>query len=344
MSLDENDKKRALEEREKTEGAQFDTEETNDESSEPKSLGKAETHDQKENRRKLEDHKDRVKQETGADLSSDIHVSIGYTEIPSSSLPSLGRFYPNKASIQIRAAKGQELEHWTTMNEDNPIDVDKHFKDIIASCVKFKIGSRPVPARNLLEADKLFVLLKIQEKTFDEDENKVVLSVECSKCGTKNKKKLEASSLEIAEDEDNKIETYYDSENKRYSVKTKSFGEVHLYPPTIGTMEFVYDYVTEKMQSKQYYSKGLMQLLPYLVEDYSDLTEKDIIMADTDFKGWDKKKISLIYRLVEMIKVGIKPNLKFNCTNCGSKEETPVRFPDGPKSLFLISDIEDELL
>lgn len=333
----EDDKRKALEQREKEEGASFDSKESN-------SLGKAETHEQKEKKERLESFENRVQNEHGASTNDGLHVSIGYSEIPLENLPSKGRFYPDNTSIQIRAASGQELEHWSTMIENDQIDVDKHFKDLIYSCMKFKIKTRTIKHGNLLEADKLYILLAIQEKTFDEKENRVIINTKCSKKGHTNKVTLSADKLEGNAESEELIEKYYDAENKRYTVQTKSFGELHFYPPTLGTMDFVYDYVGTKNREGQYYNKALMQLLPYLVEDYTDLTEKDIISADTQIKSWDKKKLSLVYRLIEMIKVGVKPTLSYTCSECGSKEETPVRFPDGPKSLFIISNIEDELL
>ena len=329
---EEEKAKRALEEREKAEGATFD------ESSEKTSLGKVETKEQKEIKQRDLDLKERV------DISADLNVKIGYTVIPTEDLPSRGRFYPENISIQYRSASGREIEHWSTMNEEDPIEIDSHFRDIIKSCVNIKSGARPLQFGELLEADKLFILLKIQEKTFDEGENKINLDIECGECGTKNKKVLSSSILDASSQSSDKLEEYYDTENRRYTVLTKSFGEIHLYPPTIGTMKFVFDYVREKTSKKQYFNKALMQVLPYLVDDYKDLTEKDIKNAEIDFTSWDKKKISLIYRLVEMIKVGIKPSIQYKCSNCGSLEETPVGFPEGPKALFLISDIEDELI
>lgn len=340
----EEQKRKALEERESQEGATFDSDESVKQ--EKNSLGKAETHEQKEKRERVENYDNKLKEEFGSSAKDGLHVSIGYSEIPLDKLPSKGKFYPNKTSIQIRAAAGQELEHWSTMIEDNQIDVDKHFKDLIYSCMKFKIGTRTIKHGNLLEADKLYILLAIQEKTFDEQENRVVIKTKCSKCGTDNKVSLTSEKLEGNAESEELIEKYYDPENKRYSVQTKNFGELHFYPPSLGTMDFIYDYVGTKNRESQYYNKALLQLLPYLIEDFTDISEKDIISADTQIKSWDKKKLSVVYRLIEMIKVGVKPTLSYTCSKngCGSKEETPVRFPDGPKSLFLISDIEDELL
>lgn len=342
MTPEEEKAKRALEQREKEEGTQFDEPSGTDEPK--KSLGKVQTAEQKQQEARKKDFEERVKSDLKADVSQDLTVAVGYIALNLEDLPSQGRFYPKNTSIQIKPATGRELEHWTTMNEANPIDVDTHFKDMIKSCMKIKVGSRPLPFGQLLEADKLYILLSIQDKTFDQGENQINLKMKCTLCGTDNKKKLEVGILEASSDSDEVLERYYDESLRRYVIKTKSYGEIDLFPPTIGTMDFIYKYVQEKTESGQYYNKALMGLLPYLIEDYSDMKEELVLQAEMDFTRWDKKKISLIYDMVTKIKIGVKPSVHYNCTNCGSAEEAPVNFPDGPKSLFLIQDFEDELL
>lgn len=328
--------KRALEQREAEEGHTFD--ESN------KSLGKVITPEQKDMNARVEHLEARIKSETSTTISNDLTISIGYTPLDLSKMPSQGKFYPNGTSIQIRSAKAMEIEHWSTMNESDPIDVEMHFNDILKSCMKFKISHRELPFGNLLEADKLFVLLKIQELTFVEDKNPITLSVNCTKCNAVNKKKLDAEALEVSTEQDDQLEKYYNREKSRYTLKTKSFGEIDLFVPTVGIMEYTYNYVRNKTRLGQYYNKSLMQLLPFIVEDYSDLTDADIEAADLNFKTWDTRKFSLVYNFANKIKVGIKPTVKFKCKSCESLEETRVNFPSGPKALFIISDFDDELL
>ena len=45
-----------------------------------------------------------------------------------------------------------------------------------------------------------------------------------------------------------------------------------------------------------------------------------------------------------MIKVGVKPEFTHRCTNCDAEVTVPVTFQGGLKSLFVISDIDDELI
>jgi len=51
-------------------------------------------------------------------------VALGWHEIPLSSLPSEGRFYPADTVIKIRSAKVAEIRHFSTIDESNLLDVD----------------------------------------------------------------------------------------------------------------------------------------------------------------------------------------------------------------------------
>ena len=44
------------------------------------------------------------------------------------------------------------------------------------------------------------------------------------------------------------------------------------------------------------------------------------------------------------MKIGIKPEMKFPCQGCGAEVTVPLTFPGGIKALFVISDIDSELL
>jgi hypothetical protein len=58
--------------------------------------------------------------------------------------------------------------------------------------------------------------------------------------------------------------------------------------------------------------------------------------------GWSNKKYSLIYKLAEQMKVGIKPDMEVQIGD--NVEVVPIGFRDGIKSLFIVQDIAGELL
>jgi len=60
--------------------------------------------------------------------------------------------------------------------------------------------------------------------------------------------------------------------------------------------------------------------------------------------SWDTTKYNTMYTLTDMCKVGVKEDLHEICEKCQSEVTTPISFPGGIKSLFVVSDIAGELL
>ena len=59
---------------------------------------------------------------------------------------------------------------------------------------------------------------------------------------------------------------------------------------------------------------------------------------------WTDTKFQTYNSLTEMARVGVKEIMRTDCVKCGTEVTTPISFPGGIKSLFVISDISGELL
>ena len=140
------------------------------------------------------------------------------------------------------------------------------------------------------------------------------------------------------------IEKYYDTADKCYSVTTKNYGTIKLAPPTIGVMRAITDYIRDREDKNQSWDKSTLAILPYLQREWRGWQEKDIFALITSFQGWDATKYTIVYRLAEDLKIGVKPELVFPCKSCGEEVTVPLTFPGGIKALFVIPDISSELL
>lgn len=271
---------------------------------------------------------------------------IGYVPMDIQNLPSKGRFYPINITISIRSALTKEIEHWSTMIENNPLDVDRHINDIINSCCIVKSGTRQMSYADLLEGDKIFILIAIKDRTFLESENVLNLTIPCRKCGHENKRELKNNIIDVNSECDEDLEKYYSEEHRCYIIKTKSYGEIAIHPPRAGVMEFILNYSIEREQKKKPWSKSLVTLLPFLTIDSKSLSDKKMIEWEAEMMTWGKdgKKYALLYRMCEKIKIGINPDIHIKCDNCSAEVTTPFDFPNGIKSLFLVSDFSDELI
>ena len=272
----------------------------------------------------------------------------GYIKVDLSQLPSAGRFYRDDFEIHIRAARVGEIRDFSMMDENNIKDVDDQLNSIIVGCTKIMYGNQRGSYRDILEEDRIYLILSIRELTFKKGEAKLMMPVTKKKCPTGSCKSQE--SMELRTDNvqfnevDDMVEKYYDSVNRCYTIPTKSYGELTLAPPTIGVMRAITDWVRKREEENKSWDKSALGVLPYIQREWRGFNDKEIFSATTAYQGWETGKYTLIFRLIEKMKIGVKPEFGYHCKSCGAEITVPLSFPGGLKSLFVISDISSELL
>lgn len=271
-----------------------------------------------------------------------INEKIGYIPLLVSNLPSQGRFYRNDISVSIRAAKVAEIRDFSTMDENNLFDVDEKLNNILASCCRIDFSGRRGSYKDLLEEDRLFIILSIRELTFKNGENKLIMKSTCKQCSHENDYELKTTTLQYYDSLE--LEKYYDTEMKAYIFSTKTEGSVVMCPPTIGVMRTITDFIKNKEEKKEKWDKSFLQVLPYLHREWRGFGDREIFQANVEFNGWSQKKFSIVYRLAEKMRIGVKQELNMLCANCDAEVVVPVTFPGGVKGLFVVSDIFEELL
>ena len=273
-----------------------------------------------------------------------------YHNIPLDCLPSLGRFYPDNTRISIRAARVDEIREFSAIDENDIKDVTDKLTYMVSQCVKVYYGNIPGSYRDLLSADKIVLILKIREITFLDGMSSIKLPVPANACetiGCKPQDNIIFNSTKLQFTTPSpEIEKYYDSVNKCYNVKTKSFGVITLYPPTIGSTSIISNWIVDQAKKEKKIDASLTEFLQYLVGNWRKLNEKSIFNTLGELSTWSTEKFALVYRLIEKINIGIEFELKDRCETCGGEITIPITFPDGYKSLFVptVSDFGDELL
>lgn len=277
-----------------------------------------------------------------------IQELAGHIKLNLSLLPSGGKFYREDFEIHIRAARVSEIRDFSTVDEENLKDVDDKLNSILVSCTKIMYGSQRGSYKDILEEDRIYIILAIRELTFKNGEAKIMMPVGKKKCATASCKSQESVELRTENLQFNQIEDlvekYYDDINKCYVIPTKSHGELVLAPPTIGVMRAITDYVRKKEEENKPWDKSSISILPYIQREWRGFNDREIFSAMTSFQGWDTTKYSIVYRLVEQMKIGIKPEFVYPCQSCGAEVTVPLSFPGGIKSLFIVQDISSELL
>ena len=266
---------------------------------------------------------------------------LGWHVLDLNLLPSMGKFYPEDTVIKIRSAKAAEIRHFSTMDENDYIDMEEKLNSIIESCSQFTAGSKRMSYKDVLEEDRIILLLSIRDLTFPEPENKLILKGKTER--TKQQVDIELSVKNLVPSViDDEIEKYYDVKERTYVIKTRSAGEVRMHPPTIGVMQEITNYLKDRQQKDQAFDKAFIQVLPYMQSDWKSLSLNKIFQLEMEYKGWDEKKFMIVYRLAERMKIGVQTELE--TTFEGEVAKAPLDFPGGIKSLFIISDLAGELL
>ena len=266
---------------------------------------------------------------------------LGWHILDLTTLPSMGKFYPADTVIKIRSAKAAEIRHFSTMDENNYIDMEDKLNHVVESCSQFQSGEKKMSFKDILEEDRIVLLLSIRDLSFPEPENKLMLKGKTIK--TKKSVDIELSVKNLVPSIiDEQIEAYYDKGARTYVIKTKSAGVVRMKPPTIGIMQEITSYLKDRQEKDQDFDRAFIQVLPYMIPDWRTLSLNKIFQLEMEYKGWDEKKFMVVYRLAERMKIGVQTELE--TTFDGETVKAPLDFPGGIKSLFIISDLAGELL
>lgn len=307
------------------------------------------------NTQHTEDIEDRPQQRSlgkvdfGGNVSMKSDDMLGYIDLPFDSLPSKGMFYPDDMSIAIRAASVREIRDFSIIDSNNPKDVADRTNMLISGCVRVMKGNMPLSYKEILECDKLMVLLHVRALTFESGLSSIKIPVSkgnCTNvgCDFEGEIPLDFSMVELKEfKSDSVLMRYYDRDMKCFNVKTKNYGEFQIKMPTIGTSEYVLNWIYVNQNKK--WDKAIIPLLTYFV-DYKQ--RPDLFRKAVEAESWGIKKFELIHRLVEQMteSIGIAENFKAVCPECGGDMKIPFQIVGGLKSLFVesVHDILDELV
>ena len=277
----------------------------------------------------------------GPEIARPTDEVLGWHVLDLEDLPSRGKFYPADTVIKIRSAKAAEIRHFSTMDENNYIDMEEKLNSIVESCAQFNAGDKRMSYKDILEEDRIILLLSIRDLTFPEPENKLMLKGKTEK--TKKTVDIELAVKNLVPSViDDEIEKYYSSKERTYVIKTRSAGTIRMKPPTIGVMQEITQYLRDRQEKDQDFDKAFIQVLPYMQSDWRTLNLNKIFQMEVEYKGWDEKKFMIVYRLAERMKIGVQTELE--TTFDGETAKAPLDFPGGIKSLFIISDLAGELL
>jgi hypothetical protein len=259
-----------------------------------------------------------------------------------------GKFYPYGTHIFIRPAATVEIQSFSTVNEENPYDVQLKLNEILKACVKITyIDGSYGTYKDLIDGDRNTIAI-ILSKTTSSNGHKIEKKVVCL-CADKTEQSIEFIPANyVYETENDLIKDYFNDDTKIYEFPLNDATIIKMSPPTIGLASCITEYVFYKTTE----SKGViapnvpfMLAMQYILagKGVKHITMKELEHEEYSFSKMNKEHFMFIYETIDYMDFTIK-KAKINCKTCGKEMSTPFHFPNGAKSLFIIQNAFSKLI
>jgi len=268
-----------------------------------------------------------------------------YMALPLNLLP-CGLFYKIGTKISIRAAKVQEVQAYSVVDDNNYLDITEKMNGILSSCVKyFYANGLQGSYKDLRDGDRLFLIFMIRELTFPGGKN-LSKDVTCGNCKHEFKLELRATSSDKVQksfvnyEMSEKLAKFFDPQERVFVFPIDGV-EYRLAPPTIGIQEIFFGDIKSKIQVEKNPNVAFLKLASFLLHDRNKITEDGIKAKEQEFKRMDMKTFQILNQAVGQMLFGIK-EMKSDCPSCGLEVRTDMSFPSGASNIFVVSDALDE--
>ena len=269
----------------------------------------------------------------GKDSGVKYMSNLGYLQVPVETLPTKGMFYPDGTKISVRAARGEEIKHWSTMNDQDMEQlhlVDDILSYMLERCCVVRMDTAAGNAwKELKQLDKIYLVLAIRDFTFIDGENTLQVPYGEGKDIPITKDMIDF--LHIPED----VMSFYDSTEKCFVFDID--GQViRMHIPSIGVTQWIKNYVQAKQNARDIFDEDFVRYAPMLIRDHKKLNVKSYeeLVASTRF--WGQKEWSVVSYVARELEKASAPKINYTDEN-GTEVEIPFNFRGGIKGLFLIS-------
>ena len=267
-----------------------------------------------------------------------------YIHIPLNILP-CGLFYKQGTKISIRAAKVQEVQAYSVVDDNNYLDITEKMNGILTSCVRFFHSSGIQGSyKDLRDGDRLFLIFMIRELTFPGGKN-LSKDVTCP-CGNEFKMELRATSSDKVQksfvnfEMPAKLEKFFDEQERVFVFKIDGV-DYKLAPPTIGIQEIFFGDIASKIKLEKTPNVSFLKLASFMLYNSNKITDDGIKAKEQEFKRMDMNTFQILNHAVSQMTFGIK-EMKNNCPACGMEVHTDMSFPSGASNIFVVQDAIDK--
>ena len=253
------------------------------------------------------------------------NLKHGFFSVDVKQFPSKGKFYPVGTKVSIKAATVKDIRTFSALDEENPYEVDDALVELLSNCVRVSFGDKVASWKDILEEDRLSLILSIRELTFAEGENKIAFKVKCESCGTDNNMEIINDNFQKREINE-KISKYYSEEDRQFNVHTKSYNTINIKPPSIGIMRIVNKYIKHLQERKENLKEYLpfLKTVPYMINEWRGMSVDNMSNYRMEFLTWNTEKFLTYSKLVELAQISVKEKMMKLCTKCGDPIEANI--------------------
>jgi hypothetical protein len=272
----------------------------------------------------------------GANVSDLSYLNVDLNQLPA------GKFYKNGTLIKIRAAKVEEVQAYSVVDDSNYVDVTEKMNQMLSSCVRITFPNGMSGSyKDLRDADRLYLIFMIRELTFQKG-NSLAKDVTCPFCSNEFKIQFRATTnQEVTKsfcnyEMNEKIKGFFNEDSRTFDFDIN--GVIYkLAPPTIGIQETFFGDISDKVQAKKKPNVSFLKIIPYTLWDRSTITNEGIKAKEDEFKRLDMDTFQILNKAVDLMVFGIK-ELTSKCPSCAQEVHSDMSFPDGASSIFVVSD------
>lgn len=273
----------------------------------------------------------------------DSNSLLEYLSVDINALPA-GIFYKQGTTILIRAADVQEVQAYSTIVNENLVDVTEKMNEMLSRCVRVKFSNGSIGSyKDIRDNDRIFLIFMIRELTFQKNIN-LAKDVKCENCEHGFKIQYRATPTKehpktfVINDINEDLRPFYDVNERAFvfNINNKIW---KLSPPTISLQEDFFKYIKKEVEEKRKPNVAFMKIIPYTLGHLRKISDEGIAAKEKEFKEMkDMEEFLFLNEVVSKMEFGIK-ELKTNCPSCGMEVHSEFSFPTGAADLFTIPGI-----
>lgn len=257
-----------------------------------------------------------------------------------------GIFYKPGTVIMIRAAKVDEIQAYSSVDDSNFLDVTEKMNEMLSRCIKIRFpNGSPGTYKDLKDNDRLFLIFMIRELTFQKNSN-LSKDVTCGNCKLDFKIQFRSTpgpdspKTFVNHQIDEELSPYFNKYDRTFDFNIEEIldlpitGKIYkLAPPSIAIQEIFFKNIKDKVQGDKNPNVSFLKIIPFTLWDRRTISEEGISAKEKEFKEMDREVFEFLDDVVSKMIFGIK-ELRISCPECGGEVHTDMTFPKGASSIF----------